>query len=158
MKTILERPLIGKVLVLPRSSAAEFKYEEPWCCISIASTAGELPTIDTNNRIALLQLTFEDLDAIPGAAWAAAFPQKAGNVFKEEHAEKILDFVCENWDKTNLLMAHCYAGMSRSAAVGKAIASIMQPRFEADYKFYPMCNKLVYETIMRVYQEKFVAT
>lgn len=151
------RPVLGKILILPISAARQFTYNKPWAAISIASAPVELPVLSGENRIGLLQLCFEDLDAVPGEAFAKAFPHKAENLFKEDHANKILDFVCDLWEKTNLLMIHCYAGASRSPAVGKALADVLQPRFSPYYDKIYQPNILVYRTIKEVYTKNFEA-
>lgn len=149
------RPVLGKILILPISGARQFTYSKPWAAISIASWAPEFPVLSGLNRIALLQLTFEDLDAIPGPEFAKKFPSKANNIFKEEHADKILDFICDYWTQIDLLMIHCYAGASRSPAIGKAISDCLQPKWSPYFDRIFQPNKLVYDTIKDVYQKKF---
>ena len=39
-------------------------------------------------------------------------------LFNETHARQIIDFIKKNRDKVDTLVIHCYAGQSRSAAVG----------------------------------------
>ncbi len=39
-------------------------------------------------------------------------------LFNETHARRIIDFIKKNRDKVDTLVIHCYAGQSRSAAVG----------------------------------------
>lgn len=148
------RPVIGKILILPRSAAREFVYEKPWACISIASHPSELPKLNKVQQVALLQQTFEDLDGC-SEKFAQAFPEKAANLFTANHARQILNFVAEWWNHIDLLMIHCYAGSSRSPAVGKAISDIYQPELSHyfDAMFSP--NRLVYETLKDVYHNEF---
>lgn len=156
MKVLFERPLVGKVLILSRSLAAKFKYDKPWACISVASDLHEFPFIDESNRQDMLRLTFEDLDAVPGPAWAEAFPEKAKNIFTEDHANKILDFLCNNWKSVDLLMIHCYAGQSRSAGIGKFICDILQPNCLEEFnRYFSMPNKLVYTKLKEVFSNNF---
>ncbi len=155
-KYYFDRPLLGKILILSRSAAIQFTFPESWACISIASSVGELPKISEENRIDILRLTFEDLDAVPGLAFSQAFPEKAKNIFKTEQANKILDFLCDNWKKVKLLMIHCYAGQSRSAGVGLFVCEKLQPSWFNNFKkIYPMYNKLVYNRLKEEFEKSF---
>jgi predicted protein tyrosine phosphatase len=156
LKIIFDRPVFGKVLILPRSSAAQFKYDKSWACISISSDIHEFPPIDEINRQGLLKLIFEDLDAVPGAAWSEAYPEKVKNLFNEEHANKILDFLIEHWRSVDLLMIHCYAGQSRSAGIGKFVCENLQPsQFDRFNEYFKMANKLVYTRLKEAFKNSF---
>ena len=144
------RPVLGKILILPRSSAQNFVYEKPWACISIATDPSELAKINQVQRVELLQLTFEDLEGCP-AGFAEKFPEKAKNMFTEAHAQQILEFSKKWWNKIDLLMIHCYAGVSRSPAVGKALSDIYQSGFSDYFDMMFSPNKMVYSTIKKVY-------
>lgn len=48
-------------------------------------------------------------------------PVEGAVLFSEKHARLILDFVEEYREKVDTLLIHCYAGSSRSAAIGKAL-------------------------------------
>ena len=155
-KFYFDRPVLGKLLILPRSSAAQFTYAEPWACISIASSEKEFPKISEENRIDLLRLVFEDLDAIPGPDFSKAFPEKVKNLFTKEHANEVLDFLCENWKKVKLLMIHCYAGQSRSAAVGLFVCENLQSGWLTIYKeIFKMPNKMVYSILKEEFVKSF---
>ena len=134
---ILERPILGKILILSRSLARDFVYEKPWACISIASNALDFPKINKVQCIDLLQLVFEDLE----------YRRDTVDTFTPDHAKQICNFVDKVWDNIDLLMIHCYAGISRSPAVGKAISEVYQPEYASKFDDIFTPNQLVYETL-----------
>lgn len=140
------RPVLGKILILPRSGARQFVYDKPWACISIASERAELPKLNKVQQVAILQETFEDLDGC-SAVFEKLFPEKAANLFTTDHANRIWDFVEHWWNDIDLLMVHCYAGASRSPAIGKAISDVYYPELSHYYDMMFQPNKLVYETM-----------
>lgn len=139
------RPVVGKILILPRSAAKEFTYDKPWACISIADDPSELPKINAVQRKNLLLLTFldRDIDRNDGL-----------NYFKETHANEIIKFVNDVWDGIDLLMIHCYAGVSRSPAVGNAISDEYQPRYSEWFNRLFNPNELVYQRIKATQKER----
>jgi hypothetical protein len=151
---ILERPIFGKILILPRYSAEQFRFDKPWACISCTGWVDRDADINDENRIGLLRLIFEDLDAVPGPEWSAAHPEKAGRVFTPEQGKEIWNFVEKIWDNIDLLMIHCHAGASRSPAVGKAITEVYDdPKWLRFYDSIYMPNKLVYETLISTFSK-----
>ena len=129
-----------EIVVLNRIHAEEFDCPYDWACISIANTERDFAVIPDDNRIGLLQLAFADITQdIPGY-----------QLFHDDHAHDILDFVTHNWDHVVTLMIHCDAGISRSSAVAAAIARLkwqdesefLEPPFEP--------NPIVYRTIREV--------
>ncbi|MCD7807848.1 MAG: hypothetical protein LUH02_00785 [Erysipelotrichaceae bacterium] len=73
-------------------------------------------------------------------------------LFNEEHARKIIDFISNHKDVDTLLI-HCYAGMSRSRAVG-AFAVKMLGGDNSDYFKYGSPNPYVYELLNNTWLEK----
>lgn len=76
-------------------------------------------------------------------------PVDGAVLFTEEHARQIIEFVESMRRKADTLLIHCYAGNSRSAAVGKALLD----RSGADSskltgRTNP--NEHIYKTIMAV--------
>jgi len=131
------RPILGKLLILSYPLAKQFKHDKPWACISITDEGFPWPYIDDKNRVDLLQLDFDDID----------FPRNHFKLFEINQAEDIWEFVDKIWDKIDLLMVHCAAGISRSSAVAKAVLEKYQPEAAhwVDKLFYP--NRLVYSTL-----------
>lgn len=101
-----------KIIVMSMFDATNFHHENAWAAISIASEVGANPILKTQNRIGLLELQFEDIDK----------PNNSTHLFfNSNQAQQILDFVEEFYNKIEVLLIHCHAGMSRSPAVAAAI-------------------------------------
>lgn len=49
---------------------------------------------------------------------------ESASLFYDEHANQILSFVDKHKDIIDTLVVHCYAGQSRSVAVGKALSEL----------------------------------
>ena len=139
VKYILGRPLLGKILVLSRSTAKEFAWDKPWACISIATYQDDFPKINKVQLVDLLQLSFKD------------YEMEVDNTFTSEQAKLILNFADKHWANIDLLMIHCYAGLSRSPGVAKALSEIYQPEFFPHYDHLYLPKKIVYQTIRDVY-------
>jgi len=133
------RPVLGKIVVLPMSSLPKFTCDSSWACISITDTDVENPIpINEKNRIDILRIKFDDIE----------FERQTLKPITEAQGAEIWTFVDNIWDKVELLMVHCVAGISRSTAVSKAISDIYQPEYSDYYDQLYSPNKLVYE-IMR---------
>jgi hypothetical protein len=64
----------------------------------------------------------------------------------EFHARAIIEFVTRcNDEKVEGILVHCYAGISRSAAVAKWVSERHGQSFPAEYAEY---NKHVYTTLL----------
>lgn len=127
-----------KIHVLPKSLAKEFKCDEPWVAISIATIVDDWPELPTTKRVDLLQIYFPDLDT-PDDLFDKSM------LFNEMHARQILDFVKMHKDKTFLI--HCEAGRSRSPAVAAAISKLVMNDDMIWFKNYTP-NRWVYRVIM----------
>ena len=133
------------IVVQSFGGARDFKSDVPWACISIVSEEGTWPVISAANRVALLQLAFAD----------AIYPTDALVLFEEDHAHRILDFVKTVWDRIDLLMVHCEAGISRSPAIAAAVSRIYygdDAPFVLSHLYEP--NPLVYRTMLEVAVER----
>jgi predicted protein tyrosine phosphatase len=128
------RPVLGKVVVLPLSGAREFKYTKPWACISICDEGDPPAKISDVNREDILRLYFDDYE----------FPGPGRKLMEDNQAAEIWEFVRKVWDKVDLLMVHCYAGISRSSAVAMAISDKYQPDQSNFFKQLYSPNSLVY--------------
>lgn len=126
-----DRPVFGKIIILPHKSAIHFKPDKPWACISIFH-GGEGPIIHADNRVDLLQMDFADAH------------QACDHSFKNEQAVQIKEFAERTWPKVELLMVHCWAGISRSAAVATALSEVYQPEFARYFRDLYAPNPLVY--------------
>lgn len=140
------RPVLGKILVLPRSAAEKFYYNKPWACISISESYGNvpLPEIKEENRVDLLRLSFDDIE----------FPRPRMLMMSEEQAQETIDFAERIWNEVDLLMIHCAAGISRSTAIAKAISEKYQPNFANYFAQLYSPNNLVYKLLKESYEKQ----
>lgn len=104
------------LVVCSAVEAIDFASDEPWACISIHTREGGWPELSEENRVALLQLAFGDVE----------YPvdSRAGRSFSRSDARKVIDFVLEHSSKISTLLIHCERGESRSAGIAAAIAPL----------------------------------
>jgi len=126
-------------------NAELFRCDRPWAAISI-TTVGDFPVLSEDNREGLLQLAFADT-ADPGRA----------DSFTATQARELLDFVEQVWDRIEVLLIHCEAGLSRSPGVAAALSRIYYgddgPWFEYDFP-----NRLVYRLLIDGHQQRSART
>lgn len=131
-----------RIKVMNRENAEKFSHEfhdEPFYMISIHSRASEPPDIDESNPMLkdLLRLTFSDVD-VPDT-WRSIQPFDGDKIF----------YFASDIPDGSLVVVHCRAGMSRSAGVAAALATIFNgsdDEFWVYPPYYP--NTLVYMTVM----------
>jgi predicted protein tyrosine phosphatase len=136
-----------QIVVQSFVGATYFKSDVPWACISVVTEDGNWPEISAANRVDLLQLSFAD----------AIYPDSTGLLvlFGEEDAHRILDFVKAVWDRIDLLMVHCEAGISRSSAIAAVVSRIYygdDAPFVLSRLYEP--NPLVYRIMVEVAVER----
>ena len=98
----------------------------------------------TENRFCrgVLTLRFDDIERpVPGAV-----------LFSKEMAEQIIDFIGQMREADTLLL-HCYAGQSRSMAVG-AFAVKMLGGSNTRYFLSYQPNRFVYDTLMEIWRAR----
>tara|TARA_Y100000034_G_scaffold78539_1_gene94388 strand:+ start:438 stop:980 length:543 start_codon:yes stop_codon:yes gene_type:complete len=138
------RPVLGKIVVLPRSAAQDIAPDKPWALIGITDTgAPPIELKDEENLIDNIHLAFDDVE-FQYAKMVSMVP------INEGQAQSIADFVAKNWDKAELMVVHCNAGISRSSAVGKAISEVYQPDYAHYFDDFYSPNLAVYQTVMGV--------
>lgn len=71
-------------------------------------------------------------------------------IFAPEDAYRVLHFLKQHEDDVDSVIAHCEAGISRSAACAKFVAMIYGLQFPENYYLY---NKLVFSTLLKCYRE-----
>ena len=109
---------------------------------------GDFPTLSETNRVDLLRLNFWDI-ANPSQKMVEVEDPK---LFNKDQADQIISFVNRNWDKINVLMVHCEAGLSRSPAIAAAITYFKIGKDETQWYFHKyMPNGFVYKTILEHY-------
>jgi predicted protein tyrosine phosphatase len=126
-----------KVIFINREYAERItpKKGEKAAIISINSN-GDLAKLHENWEHKLF-LVFHDLDK----------PIKDYKIFDKEQAKQIIKFVDKVANDILILVVHCDAGVSRSAAVAKFVAEKYGLLFPDNYTIY---NKLVYSTLKYV--------
>jgi len=116
-------------------NAELFRRDRPWAAISI-STLGDFPVLSEDHRKGLLQLVFADTADLGRA-----------DSFTSSLAAEVVDFVEQVWDRIEVLLIHCEAGLSRSRGVAAALSWIYYgddgPWFEYDFP-----NGLVYQLLV----------
>ena len=76
-------------------------------------------------------------------------PVEGATLFSKEQASQILDFTKNVNDKVDTLLIHCYAGSSRSLAVGKALTERFGWESE-DLAAQTVPNEFVYQTMKSI--------
>lgn len=104
-----------EVVVCSREYAEEFESGVPWACISIVSPDDERPELAEENRVDLLELSFDDITK----------EHPNGRLFSDDDAADVLDFLEANCHRARVLMVHCEEGISRSSAVAAAAAQYL---------------------------------
>lgn len=113
---------------------------QPHLLISIRSH-GQVVNLPKNHYTqATLNLEFDDITLVTGTDY----------YFDADLARKILEFVNAHCAKANLIVCHCQAGLSRSAAVCAALSKIINNRDDM-YFANKIPNILVYASILEEY-------
>jgi predicted protein tyrosine phosphatase len=137
------QPINGKILVVGKAAASDFRSHSPWACISIGCEPGDWPEINKCQLIDWLRIAFADIDK----------PNGDKILFDESRAVQIWDFVERIWDKVDLLLIHCLAGTCRSPAVAAAIAKVKYGDDNLYFKLHTP-NMLVYRIMLEKYYER----
>lgn len=77
-------------------------------------------------------------------------PVEGAQIFNEEMAEQIIRFIRKNKDDVDTLLIHCYAGQSRSRAVGAFVLWLFGGDNSEYFRKYDP-NQYVYDMLMKVY-------
>lgn len=133
-----------KIEIRSKIAAEEFTCDAPWAAISISSDATRYANLNEANRIGLLQLTFADL-----SFRSLAYPEMSEMLFNQSVGRQILDFVDNVQSQIEVLLIHCEAGISRSAAVAAAVDKLYLKRENCKpYWETHRPNPLVYNTLV----------
>ncbi len=131
-------------IVVPELHDSEFVKSKAWALISITNEEGTWPKLnvqeDDKNFKGVLKLLFDDIDKA----------DEGLILFSQAHAEQILDFMEARHPFLDLLVVHCYAGMSRSPGVAAAISRIFKGH-DGEFFQTKTPNMLVYRTILETH-------
>ncbi len=136
------------VRVMSRDKAEKFKTDVSHIVISITDPESEtVNLLDQESRKDILRVSFWDLDR---PFHIAGIEEGLFPLFSEDDAIKIKEFVDIHMDKVDLIVCHCEAGISRSAAVAAAITRIYVGDDSDFFKMY-LPNRRVYRMILEAY-------
>lgn len=140
--------MLENTLALSRQHMSRMIFYDPTIIISITDPgAPEVQIKQAESIREILRLSFHDVDrAVSG--------QTDIVLFTKEQAQQIIDFV-ERWnDIVSICAVNCEAGISRSAAVAAAIATIYH--LDIINKFFNIPynpNRFVFRTILNLYYD-----
>ena len=112
---------------------------------SVTEDRARLPA--SPHCLGVLRLAFPDAD-VPGDTITE------GELFSEEHADRIWTFVLDHHAEIDRIVAHCDAGMSRSPAIAAAISKALTGDDTEFFRRYRP-NMRVYQTLVRVFHGRF---
>jgi hypothetical protein len=103
--------------------------------------------VDSPHWLEVVKLEFNDIDPTHCSdEWVLQW-----TLFDDAMADKVIDALDKHADRTQVVVAHCEAGISRSAAVSKFAAAYMGVPFPDSYMLY---NKHVFSTLMRRWRQR----
>lgn len=126
--------------------AADAAAQDTLAIISIQKSMGGgygFRFVENDRCKGVLTLLFDDIER----------PVDGLVLFSEEQARQVIDFIQAHRRDTDTLLVHCYAGQSRSRAVG-AFAVRMLGGDNAAYFRTGVPNAWVYETLLRVWEKR----
>jgi predicted protein tyrosine phosphatase len=135
-----------KIAVRSKGGAKEFRCEQPWAAISIATYEGEHPVLSEENRIGLLQLAFRDTDF-----------ERQERAFTKEQARQVIEFVESIIHNAEFLLIHCEMGLSRSPGMAAALSKLYAGTDQYWFDRYTP-NRMVYSKLVEAaveYDKKF---
>ena len=131
---------LRRVLFVSQKQAEAMRPPKTSSLISITDPSRN-PATFHSGWVGLLRVSFDDVDAV-------TFPGQDKHL-KEISAEQVFaiaDFVAREAKRSSRIVVHCRHGVSRSAAVAKAIADATNIHFPNDYNKY---NKFVYLSLKK---------
>jgi len=105
------------IIVCPMSHAADIaRQREPSHVVSLLDPGTPFPTLEGYRADQRLMLGIHDIEVeMPGF-----------DVLGDHHMRAILDYV-GGWDRSDPMLIHCYAGISRSTATAYITACLHNP-------------------------------
>ncbi len=119
--------MIRDLLVCGQGDAEEMPGRPDWVVVSIRDP-GKPPAALSPHWGAVLQLAFHDKDDEVLAEQTGLW-----QLFSEQQAHQCLDFVRKHQSTARGLLVHCFAGASRSPAVARALAHMLEVPCGADW-------------------------
>lgn len=131
-----------RFIVLSQKEVLGTEYtsiKEPHLLISIRNIGQELDLIKSPYCKSTLVLNFDDVEDI-----------NEKNYFTMAQGREVIDFVNNHCHKADLIVCHCYAGISRSVAVASALSKIINHKDDMVYSV-GFANSLVYIAVLESY-------
>jgi len=132
-----------EIIILPRFKVNEICKSINCKFINISITnpnKDDLEIVHNENRLDTLFLKFADFDE----EWDTA---RKEDVITNDQAKEIINFVKKYKDKVDMIVVNCEAGLSRSPAVGGAIAKWLNNDDSLFFKKFNL-NRMVYRTLL----------
>lgn len=142
--------------VLSRYEVEEFDCDEPYILISITCPKDTEPILrDSKTRLDVLKMRFHDWDIKAKELFDTKYPEDGKKMvfFSEAHAQEIVKFVNQYFNKVDLIVVNCAAGISRSAGVAAALSKCLTGEDAYFFERY-IPNSLVYSTIIKEWQNE----
>lgn len=123
-----------EIKIMSQEEAQNWSYDQ-WMgialLISILGTHTKTPTFYKNPRIIeKISLKFDDIQSI----------QDNHTLLSNEQCLQIRDFVLEHADEVESIVIHCFAGVSRGAAIAFAVCQLLNlddTWIWASHRYYP---------------------
>jgi predicted protein tyrosine phosphatase len=117
------------------------------CALISITDSDKAPASLREGWAAVLRIAFDDIDPV-------SYPDDYDGLreMSTEQAAKMAYFCVVNAFRCRRLVVHCRYGVSRSAAVAKALCEVTGLRFPKDYEDH---NDLVYRTSRSAMQDAF---
>jgi len=133
-------PMINKVEFISESRASGISSGTAFQgLISITDPTGSDAVLFEEAWGDILRVRFHDVDS--------EYRGESGyHSITEEQADAIIAWLREHEDEFKKIVVHCWAGISRSAAVAKFIAEVYDLQFPESYSLY---NRFVYSTLRK---------
>lgn len=139
--------MLSKVIFMGRGDAEDAVANPKWTVTSIATPGRSAADLQEGWR-GVLRLWFKDVES--GFNPEMPIFQNKDHAFTDAQAAAIWAFMDEQAPHVEGLLVHCYAGVSRSAAVAKAVAARYRLLFPAEYDSH---NKFVFGKLMESLSE-----
>lgn len=131
-------------LVLGREEIKNFEPNVKSILISVTDPESiEAELIESKNLINILRLKFHDIGKTKkfGNEHISDLPMSI------EDANKIWNFIIENFSKPQLIICQCEQGVSRSAAIAAAISRVLQNEDQYFFENF-WVNRYVYDLLI----------
>ena len=137
---------LGRVLFVSQPRAEIMRPPQSCALISITDT-DKAPARLREGWTAVLRIAFDDIDPV-------SYPDDYDDLqeVSSEQAATMAEFCLDSAFRCRRLVVHCRYGMSRSAAVAKALCEVTGLWFPNNYEDH---NDLVYRTVRSAMEDAF---